>query len=58
MEKVFLIKLSGEAMSGKYGSGLDFDYIEELFKNIQYLEEKKRFLLFVLFVYYIYYIIN
>ena len=28
MKQIFLIKLSGEAMSGKLGTGLDFDYIE------------------------------
>ena len=32
MKQVFLIKLSGEAMSGKNGTGLDFDYIEKLCK--------------------------
>ena len=31
MEQVFLIKLSGEAMSGKIGYGLDFDYIALIF---------------------------
>ena len=30
MKQVFLIKLSGEAMSGKLGSGLDFEYIEKI----------------------------
>ena len=30
MNQVFLIKLSGEAMSGKLGSGLDFEYIEKI----------------------------
>ena len=35
MKQVFLIKLSGEAMSGKYGSGLDFDYIEKLCLKIK-----------------------
>ena len=35
MKKVFLIKLSGEAMSGKYGSGLDFEYIEKLCLKIK-----------------------
>ena len=29
MKQVFLIKLSGEAMSGKLGYGLDFEYIEK-----------------------------
>ena len=35
MKQVFLIKLSGEAMSGKYVSGLDFDYIEEICLRIK-----------------------
>ena len=35
MKQVFLIKLSGEAMSGKYGSGLDFDYIEKICRKIK-----------------------
>ena len=35
MEQVFLIKLSGEAVSGKYGSGLDFDYIQDLCLRIK-----------------------
>lgn len=35
MKQVFLIKLSGEAMAGKYGSGLDFDYIEGLCLKIK-----------------------
>lgn len=35
MEQIFLIKLSGEAMSGQYGSGLDFDYIEKLCLKIK-----------------------
>ncbi|MBQ2872579.1 MAG: UMP kinase [Bacilli bacterium] len=35
MGQVFLIKLSGEAMSGKYGTGLDFDYIEDLCLRIK-----------------------
>ena len=30
MKQVFLIKLSGEAMSGSLGYGLDFDYIEKI----------------------------
>lgn len=30
MKQVFLIKLSGEAMSGKLGYGLDFEYIEKI----------------------------
>ena len=29
-KQVFLIKLSGEAMSGKLGYGLDFEYIEKI----------------------------
>ena len=35
MKKVFLIKLSGEAMSGKLGYGLDFDYIEKICLKIK-----------------------
>ena len=35
MKQVFLIKLSGEAMSGKLGYGLDFDYIEEICLKIK-----------------------
>lgn len=35
MKEVFLIKLSGEAMSGKYGYGLDFDYIEKICQKIK-----------------------
>ena len=35
MKQVFLIKLSGEAMSGKYRTGLDFDYIEKLCLKIK-----------------------
>ncbi len=35
MKQVFLIKLSGEAMSGKLGSGLDFDYIEKICRKIK-----------------------
>lgn len=35
MEQIFLIKLSGEAMAGKYGSGLDFDYIEKICRKIK-----------------------
>ena len=35
MKQVFLIKLSGEAMSGKLGYGLDFDYIEKICQNIK-----------------------
>ena len=35
MKQVFLIKLSGEAMSGKYGNGLDFDYIEKICRKIK-----------------------
>lgn len=35
MKQVFLIKLSGEAMSGKLGYGLDFDYIEEICRKIK-----------------------
>ena len=30
MKQTFLIKLSGEAMSGKLGYGLDFEYIEKI----------------------------
>ena len=35
MKQVFLIKLSGEAMAGEYGSGLDFNYIETICKRIK-----------------------
>ena len=35
MKQTFLIKLSGEAMSGKNGSGLDFEYIEEICLKIK-----------------------
>ena len=34
-KQVFLIKLSGEAMSGKIGYGLDFDYIEKICLKIK-----------------------
>ena len=33
MKKTVLIKLSGEAMSGKYSQGLDFEYIEKTLKQ-------------------------
>ena len=35
MKQVFLIKLSGEAMSGKLGYGLDFEYIEKICLKIK-----------------------
>ena len=35
MKQVFLIKLSGESMSGKQGYGLDFDYIEKICRKIK-----------------------
>ena len=35
MKQVFLIKLSGEAMSGKLGYGLVFDYIEKICRKIK-----------------------
>ena len=35
MKQIFLIKLSGEAMSGKLGYGLDFDYIETICRKIK-----------------------
>ena len=35
MKQVFLIKLSGEAMSGKFGYGLDFEYIEKICRKIK-----------------------
>lgn len=35
MKQVFLIKLSGGAMSGKIGYGLDFDYIEKICLKIK-----------------------
>ena len=39
MKQVFLIKLSGEAMSGKIGYGLDFDYIEKICIKIKECHE-------------------
>ena len=35
MKQTFLIKLSGEAMAGKNGSGLDFEYIEKICLKIK-----------------------
>lgn len=35
MNKTVLIKLSGESLSGKYGHGLDFDYIKEVCLRIK-----------------------
>lgn len=35
MKQIFLIKLSGEAMSGSIGYGLDFDYIEKICLKIK-----------------------
>jgi len=35
MKQVFLIKLSGEAMSGSRGYGLDFEYIEKICRKIK-----------------------
>ena len=35
MKQVFLIKLSGEAMSGSRGYGLDFQYIEKICRKIK-----------------------
>ena len=35
IKQVFLIKLSGEAMSGKNGYGLDFEYIEKICLKIK-----------------------
>lgn len=35
IKQVFLIKLSGEAMSGKLGYGLDFEYIEKICLKIK-----------------------
>ena len=35
MKQIFLIKLSGEAMSGSMGTGLDFDYIEKICRKIK-----------------------
>lgn len=35
MKQVFLIKLSGEAMSGNLGYGLDFNYIEKICLKIK-----------------------
>lgn len=35
MKQVFLIKLSGEAMSGARGYGLDFEYIEKICRKIK-----------------------
>ena len=42
MKEVFLIKLSGEAMSGKYGNGLDFDYIEKICRKIKECHDWRR----------------
>ena len=39
MKQVFLIKLSGEAMSGKLGYGLDFEYIEKICLKIKECHE-------------------
>ena len=35
MKQVFLIKLSGESMSGSLGTGLDFNYIEKICRKIK-----------------------
>lgn len=35
MKQVFLIKLSGEALAGKLGYGLDFEYIEKICLKIK-----------------------
>ena len=37
MKQVFLIKLSGEAMSGVRGFGLDFGCIEKICRKIKFL---------------------
>ena len=39
MKQVFLIKLSGEAMSGARGYGLDFEYIEKICRKIKECHE-------------------
>ena len=43
MKQVFLIKLSGESMSGRYGTGLDFDYIEKICSFLYILRRAGRF---------------
>lgn len=40
MDKVILIKLSGESMSGIIGHGLDFQYINEVCKRIKEIHDK------------------
>lgn len=42
MEKTILIKLSGEAMSGKYGQGLDFGYIEKICQMIKETHDEQN----------------
>lgn len=39
MKKTVLIKFSGEAMSGKNGHGLDFDYIKEICLRIKEIHD-------------------
>lgn len=39
MRKNVLIKLSGESLSGKYGHGLDFDYINLVCKRIKKIHD-------------------
>ena len=40
MSKTVLVKLSGESLSGKYGYGLDFDYINEICRRIKTVHDK------------------
>ncbi len=40
MNKTILVKLSGEAMSGEYGQGLDFNYIEQICHMIKECHDK------------------
>jgi len=39
MKKNILIKLSGESLSGKYGHGLDFDYINSVCSRIKIIHD-------------------
>jgi len=42
MKKTILIKLSGEAMSGKYQQGLDFEYIEKICRMIKETHDEQQ----------------
>lgn len=39
MKKRVLIKLSGESLAGKYGHGLDFDYIDQIVGRIKKIHD-------------------